>query len=70
MPSVQFALRFVKLAVLDQLGAQLGLPAHADRAPAVVALMVLMLRMAHQAMIDMREAGFSDIPVQSWRAGS
>lgn len=66
MPSA--ALRFVKLAVLDQLGAQLGLPAHADRAPAVVMLMVLMLRMARQAMMDL--SWVSDIPVQSWRAGS
>ena len=68
MFTAQFVLRFVKLAVLDQLGAQLGLPAHADRAPAVVALMLLMLRTAHQTMIDL--GGFSDIPVRSSAAGS
>ena len=45
------AVRFVKLAVLDQLGAQLGLPPHADRAPAVLALMMLMLRMARQVVM-------------------
>jgi hypothetical protein len=67
-PMSPAALRFVKLAVLDQLGAQLGLPAHADRAPAVVMLMVLMLRMARQAMTDL--SWVSDIPVQSWRAES
>ena len=68
MLSAQFALRFVKLALLDQLGAQLGLPAHADRAPAVVALMALMFRMARQAMMDV--IWVSDIPIRSSAAGS
>lgn len=67
MPA-QFALQFLKLAVLDQLGAQLGLPAHADRAPAVVVLVTLMLRTARQTMMDLGR--LSDIPAQSWRAGS
>ena len=68
VPAAQFALRFVKLALLDQLGAQLGLPAHADRAPAVVALMLLMLRMARQAMRN--RSWVSDIPVRSSAVGS
>jgi len=68
MPAAQFALRFLKLALLDQLGAQLGLPAHADRAPAVVALMALMFRTARQAMTDL--AWVNDIPVRSSAAGS
>ena len=50
MSAVEIAIKFVKLAVLDQLGAQLGLPPHADRAPAVLALMILMLRTARQAI--------------------
>ncbi|HXS08221.1 MAG TPA: hypothetical protein VN723_15630 [Rhizomicrobium sp.] len=65
MSAVQFTLHFVKLAALDQLGAQLGLPAHPDRAPAVVALLTLMLRTAHQAMMDLSGTRLSDIPARS-----
>jgi hypothetical protein len=46
---LQTAIGFVKLAVLDQLGAQLGLPPHADRAPMVEALMTLLLCTVRQA---------------------
>ena len=68
MSAAQFAFRLVKLAVLDQLGAQLGLPPHADRAPAVVTLLALMLRMTRQAMASFIRV--SDFPIQSWRVGS
>ena len=62
----------LKLAMLDQLGAQLGLPPHADRAPAVVVMMALMLRMARQAIMDLNRSALaiSDSPARSWRAGS
>ncbi len=68
MPAVQFALQFMKLAVLDQLGAQLGLPAHADRAPAVIVLVTLMLQAARQAVMD--PSWISDSPARSSAAGS
>jgi hypothetical protein len=72
MSAALFALRFVKLALLDQLGAQLGLPPHADRAPAVLALMTVMPGAALQAVWDLGAGwrGLSDIPARSWSAGS
>ena len=72
MSAALFALRFVKLALLDQLGAQLGLPPHADRAPAVLALMTVMPGAALQAFLDLGAdwAGISDIPARSWSAES
>ena len=65
-------LRFIKLAMLDQLGAQLGLPPHADRAPAVVVLLALMLRTTRQAITGLNGSSLAlnDIPARSWRAGS
>ena len=68
MPAARFALQFMKLAVLDQVGAQLGLPAHADRAPAVIVLVTLMLQAARQAVTD--PSWISDSPARSSAAGS
>ena len=72
MSNLPAALRFVKLALLDQVGAQLGLPPNADRAPAVVTLSVLMLRTARRMLVEAREGwlGINDIPARSWRAES